>query len=178
MKFVPKSTLACGAFAVLAFCMTASAQAQSGIQCQISENGNSATGTVVITRGAQRMATGSCGSPVSVRPGVYQVRVHLDGVLDRPIVQKRVHVLGGQISIVPANFVTGILEVRILSQGKRGVGSLVVRQGAKRLGTLGSGVAAHISAGTYTIDVEYRGRRKAYRVTIAPGQHQKIHAKF
>jgi len=59
-----------------------------------------------------------------------------------------------------ADFPTATLEVRIASSGRRAAGMAVIKRNGQQLGTLGSGVAAHLSTGTYRILVRYRTQEK------------------
>jgi hypothetical protein len=55
----------------------------------------------------------------------------------------------------------------------------VIKRNGQQLGTLGSGVAAHVSTGTYRILVRYRSQEKDLgEVTITAGQRASLSAEF
>lgn len=159
---------------------TSPAQAQGGrIACRILENGGVASGTIVVTRGQQQVATGSCGSPVAVPAGQYTVVLRLDGALDRPEQTRNVTVAAGATASVEADFPTAILEVVIEADGRRAAGLAEIQRGGARVGTLGSGVAAHVSAGTYDVIVRYRTQERRFdAVQLARGQRRALRATF
>jgi hypothetical protein len=180
-------TRACRRFAV-AFCVfgwgalgdDADAQAGRGrVICEITENGDSASGTVSIQRDNQEVANATCGKELSVEAGSYTALVRLDGALDGPSQQKSVSVTSNGKVAVKVDFPTGTLEVRIASQGKRAAGMAIIKKNGAQIGTLGSGVAAHLSAGTYQVFARYRAFEKSLGdVTIGPGQRLTLDAAF
>ena len=66
---------------------------------------------------------------------------------------------GGVVKL-KADFTTATLSVRIASSGRRAAGMAIIKRGGQQLGTLGSGVSAHLSTGTYHIYVRYRGQEQ------------------
>jgi hypothetical protein len=55
----------------------------------------------------------------------------------------------------------------------------VIRKDGKQIGTLGSGVAAHLSAGHYQIVARYRSQQKEFAdVAITAGQRTTLDAAF
>jgi hypothetical protein len=149
------------------------------VSCAISENGQPASGVVSIQRDGAEVSTGSCGKEFNVPPGTYTASLRLDGALDGPEQKQTVVVEAGALSKLKADFATGTLEVRIVSLGKRAAGIAIIKRGGQQLGTLGSGVAAHVTAGTYRVIVRYRTQEKDLGdVTIASGQRVTLDAAF
>jgi hypothetical protein len=55
---------------------------------------------------------------------------------------------------------------------------MIFRNG-ERVGTLGSGVSGHLSAGTYDIVARYRGAEQRFdAVTLAPAERRSLAATF
>ena len=158
------------------------ARAQQGhgrILCQITENGGSASGTVTVRSGGRTVESGSCGDTLGVPAGSYDVVVQLDGALDRPEQRRRVTVTAGATERVTADFSTAILEVRVTADGRRAAGMAIITRNGQRVGTLGSGVSGHLSAGTYDIVVRYRTEERRFDgVTLARGQRRALSAAF
>lgn len=155
-------------------------RSQSQISCAIRENGSAATGTLrVTTSGGAAIHSGSCGGPVAVPPGSYKVVVGLDGALDGPEQTFNVNVRAGSTEAVDADFATGILQVRIESDGQQAAGMAIIRRAGKQLGTLGSGVTAHLSVGTYEVIARYRIKSQEFgSVSITRGQTTTLDARF
>ena len=164
---------------VTLFCGAGSAQAQSGqIACSITENGSPARGTIVVEQNGREVGAGSCAGALSVPLGKCKVTVRLDGTLDNPSKSVSVTVAAGKTSPVSVDFKTGMLEVRIEAKGQRGTGMVTVNRASKRIGTLGSGVAARLSAGTYEVVVRLGGEERRYSVDLRPGQRRLVRAQF
>ena len=163
-----------------ALCFSAAeAQAQSGeILCSLTENGAPARGTAAAEQNGKAVAAGSCGAPLSVPAGKYRVTVRLDGALDNPSRSVDLEVKAGKSAPLNIDFKTGVLEVRIESKGQRGTGIVTVNRGSERIGTLGSGVAAHLSAGQYEVVVRLGGQERRYEVDLRPGQRRLVRAQF
>ncbi len=104
--------------------------------------------------------------------------MRLDGTLDNPSKSFGIEVSAGKTSPVSAGFETGVLEVRIETKGQRGTGIVTVNRGRKRIGTLGSGVAARLSAGSYEVVVRLGGEERRYTVDLRPGQRRLVRAQF
>jgi hypothetical protein len=150
-----------------------------GVTCEIRENGQPGSGTIVVLQGATEVARGSCGKPLAVPAGDYIAVLSLDGALDGPEQRQALSVQANKAAKVAADFATGLLEVRIRSQGRDTAGMAVIRKGGKQIGTLGSGVAAHLSADTYQVVARYRTQQKAYdEVKIRPGERTVLDASF
>lgn len=159
--------------------VAASASAQTGqILCSVTENGSPARGNVVVEQKGRQMAAGSCNGTLSVPAGKYEVTVRIDGVLDNPAKTRRVEVATDKTVPVSVDFKTGVLEVRIESQDHRGTGIVTVSQLGKRIGTLGSGVATHLSAGRYEVLVRLDGKERRYSVDLKPGQRRLVRAQL
>ncbi len=154
-------------------------QGPGQISCRITENGGGASGTVIVRQNGRQIATGSCGSSLPVPAGTYEVTLRLDGALDRPEQTRRVTVASGATEQVTADFSTAILEVRVTAGGRRAAGMAIITRNGQRIGTLGSGVAGHVSAGTYDVVVRYRtSERRFDAVTLARGQRRALSASF
>lgn len=167
------------AAAAVLLCGVGSADAQTGtIACSVTENGSPANGTMIVERDGRRIGSGSCGAAVSAPAGKCNVTVRLDGALDNPSKTLGVKVTAGSPSPVSVDFQTGMLEVRIETKGQRGTAMVTVNRGAKRIGTLGSGVAARLSTGTYEVVVRLGGEERRYSVDLRPGQRRLVRAQF
>lgn len=157
-------------------------QAQRGsgrVLCEITENGGSASGTVTLRSGGRTVGSGPCGEALSVPAGSYEAVVQLDGALDRPEQRRRVTVAAGATERVTADFSTAILEVRITAGGRRAAGMAIITRNGQRIGTLGSGVSGHLSAGTYDVVIRYRTEERRFDgVTLARGQRRALSAAF
>lgn len=179
-----RALLGTGAFwaaLVAALCLAGpeAAAAEPGqIRCSITENGTPSRGTIVVAQNGREVAGGSCGAAVSVPAGKFKVTVRLDGVLDNPSKTLDVEVQAAKSTPVAVDFQTGVLEVRIEAKGERGIAMVVVNRGSKRIGTLGSGVAARLSAGSYEVVVRLGGQERRYPVDLRPGQRRILRAQF
>lgn len=167
------------ALAVALFSWAGAAKAQTGdILCSITENGAPARGTIAVEKDGKEVAAGSCGAPLSVPVGKCKVTVRLDGTLDNPSSTVNVDVSAGKTAPVTVDFKTGVLEVRIDAKGQRGTGIVTLNRDSKRVGTLGSGVAARLSAGSYEVVVRLGGQERRYLVELRPGQRRLVRAQF
>lgn len=167
------------AMALALFCGAGSVEAQTGeIRCSVTENGGPARGTIVVEQNGREVGGGSCGSPLSVPVGKCKVTVRLDGTLDNPAKRVDVEVSASKPASVSVDFQTGVLEVRIETKEQGGTGLVTVNRGSKRIGTLGSGVTAHLTVGTYEVIVRLGGEERRYAVDLRPGQHRMVRAQF
>lgn len=160
---------------------TALAAASDGkVTCEILENGKSASGTIQVLHDGRELASGGCGKPLAVPEGDHEAVLGLDGALDAPQQRQPLHVAGGdKPAKLVADFATGELEVHITSQGRDSAGMAVIRKNDKQIGTLGSGVAAHLSTGTYAIVARYRSQEQRFdTVQITKGQRTVLNATF
>ncbi|MGB5682957.1 MAG: hypothetical protein WBM47_13990, partial [Polyangiales bacterium] len=107
-----------------------------------------------------------------------KVIVHLDGALDNPAQTVEVVAVAGKTTPVTVDFETAMLEVRIEAREQRGTGLVAVEKNGKRIGTLGSGVAARLSAGAYVVVVRLGGEEQRHAVDLRPGQRRIIRAQF
>ena len=154
-------------------------QGGGSVTCEILENGQAASGTIALLSGETEVARGSCGRPLSAPAGEYTAVLGLDGALDGPEQRKSVSVQAGKSAKLTADFPTGLLEVRIRSQGRDTAGMAVIRRDGRQIGTLGSGVAAHLSAGTYQVVARYRTQQKPFdTVQIKAGERTVLDASF
>jgi hypothetical protein len=155
------------------------AQGQSAaIRCVVTENGAPARGTLEVDQNGREVGGGTCGAVISVPAGKCKVTVRLDGTLDNPSKTTEVEAKAGETKLVSVDFQTGVLEVRIETKGQRGTGIVVVNRGSKRIGTLGSGVAAPLSAGRYEVVVRLGGEERRFTVDLRPGQRRLLRARF
>lgn len=155
------------------------AQARGRIACRILENGGAASGTITIRKDGAEVSTGTCGAPTPVPAGSYEVVLGLDGAIDRPLRTVQVTVAPGATGTASADFQTAILEVRIEANGRRAAGMATIFRNGERVGTLGSGVAGHLSAGTYDIVAKYRSSEQRFdAVTLAPAERRALSASF
>jgi hypothetical protein len=161
------------------FCGAGVAEAQTGqIRCSVTENGGQGRGTIVVEQNGREVGGGSCGAALSVPVGKCNVTVRLDGTLDNPSKSLTVQVAAGKSTPVSVDFQTGVLEVRIETKGQRGTGIVTVNRGSQRIGTVGSGVAARLSAGSYEVVVRLAGKERRYAVDLRPGQRRLVRAQF
>lgn len=155
------------------------AEPNGKVLCEITENGLAASGVVSVQAAGKEVATGSCGRELSLAPGDYTAALRLDGALDGPEQRQPLSVKPGELLRPHADFATGTIEVRIASHGRRAAGMAIIKRKGQQLGTLGSGVAAHLSSGQYHIFVRYRAQEKDLGdVTLAPGQQVVLDAAF
>jgi hypothetical protein len=150
------------AVCVLLGSSTATVRAEPGghVTCDISENGQPATGVLSILKDGKEIATSACGRELAVPVGDYTAALRLDGAFDGPEQRQPVSVKSGGMANLKADFTTATLSVRIASSGRRAAGMAIIKRGGQQLGTLGSGVSAHLSTGTYHIYVRYRGQEQ------------------
>jgi hypothetical protein len=158
---------------------TVRAAADGKVACEVKENGKAASGTLSLMQGDKEVASGPCGKPVAIAAGDYDAVLSLDGALDGPQQKKPVKVEAGKTASVAADFATGMLEVRIRSQGRDTAGMAIIRKDGKQVGTLGSGVAAHLSTGSYQVVAKYRTQQKVFEsVAIEQGKINVLEASF
>lgn len=179
--FCTRSRVSCQALALTAalFADPGAVAAQTGqIFCSATENGTPSRGTVEVEQAGRKVAAGSCDGKLDVPAGKSKVTVRLDGTLDNPAKSVEVEVLAGKATPVTVDFETAVLEVRIEAKGQQGTGLVSVSRGSQRIGTLGSGVAARLSAGSYEVLVRLGGQEKRYAVELRPGQRRMVRAQF
>jgi hypothetical protein len=147
--------------------------------CEITENGKPGSGTIVILDGSTELVRGSCGKPMVAPVGEHSALLTLDGALDAPEQRQSVTVQAGKTAKIKADFATGLLEVHITNQGHETAGMALIRKDGRQIGTLGSGVTAHLSAGSYEIVARYRSQERRYdKVAVVAGQHAVVDAAF
>ena len=177
---MPRAAL-CALVLVLGVSVGASAAlAQAGaVRCIVTANGAPATGTITLVREGERVEGGSCDQQFRVPAGEYAAVVRLDGALDHPSREKSIRVVMGETAVVKVNFKTAVLQVDIKTKSRGGAAMVMVLKGGKKIGTLGSGVAAHITAATYDVVVRYGGQEQRFeKVKLRPGQHRILRAQF
>ena len=159
----------------------AAAQSAGQITCRVSNNGRSADGGIrLIASNGREAGAGPCGDkPIAVPPGSYTAVLNLDGVLDSPEQRLKVQVSGGRNRPVVADFQTGTLRIAIEQNGRLAAGMATIERDGQRVGTLGGGVKAHLSTGTYSVIVRYRDQERRFeRVVITTGSHRDLKASF
>lgn len=162
---------------------TATSAAQTGgagkVECEVLENGEPASGAISLRKDDNEIAQGSCNQPLSAPAGTYEAVISLDGALDGPEQKQTVTIKAGAVAKLKADFATGILQIFIESAGKQAAGMAVIRREGNQIGTLGSGVVAHLSAGTYEVIARYRTEKKSFdSVVVEPGKRLVLNASF
>lgn len=148
------------------------------VVCEVTENGAPAPASIALYSNGRSVATGSCASALELPAGTYDAVVTLESALDRPSRTVRVTVPEGGLAAARASFETAILEVRFTAGGLPAHGLAIVERDGVTVGTLGSGVSARLSAGTYTIVARYRTAERRFVVTLAPEQRRALRADF
>lgn len=152
---------------------------QSKLSCEITENGGAASGAIVVLDGTMQIASGSCGKPLAVPAGEHVAVLTLDGALDAPEQRQPFKLEADKTAKLSADFATGRLEVRITSRGHDTAGMAVIRKDGRQIGTLGSGVEAHLSVGSYEVIARYRSQEKRFaQVSIEKNKASVLDASF
>src|SRR5690606_15044767 len=141
-------------------------------------NGAPASASIALHAGGRAVASGSCASALELPPGTYDAVVTLETALDRPSRTVRVIVPEGGVATARASFETAILEVRFTADRVATHGLAIIERDGVAVGTLGSGVSARLSAGTYTIVARHRTAERRFVVALAPGQRRALRADF
>jgi hypothetical protein len=149
------------------------------VTCEITENGQTASGTIVVLADGAEVVEGTCGRPLAIPAGAHEAVLRLDGALDGPERRMSLEATAGRTVPLSADFATGLLEVRIQSQGRDTAGIAVIRKAGRQVGTLGSGVTAHLSVGSYEVIARYRSHEQRFEaVEIRKGERQALAASF
>ena len=152
---------------------------EGSVVCVITENRGPASGMMVLQQAGKAPTKVACGSAVIVSAGLYTATLSLDGALDKPEQRKSVEVKAANTEKVIADFSTGVLQVQAEAQGKRAAAMATITKDGRKIASLGTGVAAHLSTGTYDVVIRYRGKEKRFDgVNIVPGQRQVLSADF
>jgi hypothetical protein len=163
----------------LALPASAAAQAPGKVDCAVTENGKPASGWYRLLEAGKEIAKGSCGKPLDVPAGDYELVVGLDGAADAPEQRQPTRVEGGQTATTRARFETGELLVEVTRAGRRGVATVRLIKGTGTLATLSAGVASRVSTGTYAVEVESRGEKRRFdTVSVSSGQRRVIAVDF
>ena len=176
-----RSTLTFGCLWLLLLGASGTVRAESGghVVCEITENGEAATGVISVQRDGKEIASASCGRELALPVGEYVAALRLDGAFDGPEQRQNIQIKPGAPLKLKVDFSTGVLEVRIASSGRRAAGMAVIKRRGQQLGTLGSGVQAHLSVGTYRVLVRYRTQEKDLGdINLNAGQHLTLDASF
>lgn len=153
--------------------------------CSVTENGSPAGATVLVRQGSQVVTEGACIGPArTLAAGTYDVTIRLAHLIDAPEQFRRVVVTDGGNAEVSAAFETARLTVELLHDGQRIPGRATLYRNGYQVGTMGSGVYTHLSAGHYTVRVDVApgfaaasGSRE-YDVVLGAGQARRILASF
>jgi hypothetical protein len=149
------------------------------VTCEITENGQPASGTITVLADGAEVVEGTCGRPLPIPAGAHEAVLRLDGALDGPERRIPLEALAGRTVPLSADFATGLLEVRIQSQGRDTAGIAVIRKDRRQVGTLGSGVTAHLSVGSYEVIARYRTHERRFEsVEIRKGERSALAASF
>jgi hypothetical protein len=176
-----RSRCAGGLFLAPLWLLAVPAVANSGakVTCEITENGQPASGTISISADGAEVVEGTCGRPLAIPAGTHEAVLRLDGALDGPERRLPLEAIAGRSIPVSADFATGLLEVRIQSQGRDTAGIAVIRKAGRQVGTLGSGVTAHLSVGSYEVIARYRSHEQRFdAVEIRKGERKALAASF
>lgn len=148
------------------------------LRCDVLENGIYAPASIEVRQAGRVVASGSCATPVVLPAGTYAATITLESALDRPARTVNVVVPDGGAAVARASFETAMLEVRFTNDGAPVPGLAILRRGGVQVGTIGSGVAARVSAGTYEIVARYRTVERTYSVALSAGQRRAVRADF
>lgn len=153
--------------------------ARSGsMTCRVEENGVVARASFQLLASGRTVATGDCGQPIDVPAGTYQAVLTLETTVDRPQRSVQLTVPSGGSARATASFSTSTLEVRFTKDRRAVHGLAEIRRDGRTIATLGSGVSARLSSGSYEIVTRYRTEVRRYTVTLAPGQRRALRADF
>lgn len=171
------------ALLALPLCWAATAPTQAAeagvVRCAITENGAPATGTITLTQGDKRIASGACRTGLKAAPGKYTAVTRLDRALDHPTRSEPIVVAADRPVEIKANFKTATLQLQIQTKGRGGAAIVTVLRDGKKIGTLGVGVTAPISEGDYQVIVQYGGQEQRFdKVQLRAGQHRILRARF
>lgn len=155
------------------------AAAATGLVCQVSENGQPASGVATLLRDGQQVASGACDGVVKAEPGDYQLVVRLDGALDRPERQQTLQLTTSQPTPVRIDFPTALLSVQVEADGKRAAAMLTVLRNGQSIGTVGAGVPVRLSAGSYQLLVRHRDKSQHVEVEgLRGGEKRTVQVTF
>lgn len=158
---------------------------QGTFTCSVTENGSAAGAIVLVRQGSRIVTEGPCIAPTrTLAAGTYDVTIRLSGLVDAPEQFRRVVVTNGGAAEVSAAFETARLTVELLHDGQRIPGRATLLRDGYPVGTIGSGVYTHLSAGHYTVRVEVApgfaaaSGTRDYDVVLGAGQARRILASF
>ena len=148
------------------------------VQCHVTAAGVLAPATVEVRDHGRVIASGTCGERLSVAAGSYDATITLERAIDRPQQNVRLIVPEGGVATASAAFDTSIIEVRFLKSGASTFGQAILERDGRTLGSIGSGVVAHVSSGRLTIRARYLTEWKTYTVDLSNGQRRAVIASF
>jgi len=169
---------------VLALLAPASSQAQAkeaGARLKIAvfENGDTALASFLVRQAGSIIKQGSSDAPVALNPGNYDVEVQLHGAVDQPKRLFSVKLSRGATETISAQFETTSLEVVIHVGNQRRSGMAKIQRNGTQVASIGSGLKAKISVGTYDIDVVYRNQVQQFSaVSLIAHEHRVVSASF
>jgi hypothetical protein len=159
--------------------LPAAAEPPGKVDCAVTENGKATSGWFRLLEADKEIGKGSCGKPLDVPAGSYELVVGLDGAADAPEKRQRASVKSGQTATARASFETGELLVEVTRGGRRGVATVRLLKGSGTLATLSAGVASRVSTGTYAVEVESRGEKRRFdTVSVSSGERRVISVDF
>ncbi len=148
------------------------------VRCTVTAAGTLAPATVEVRHQGRVIASGTCGERISVPAGRYDATITLERAIDRPQQTVPLFVPEDGVGTARAAFDTSILEVRFFQNGRRTFGQAILEQNGRVIGSIGSGVVAHVSSGRVTIRARHLTEWRTYTVDLAPGQRRAIIARF
>lgn len=157
----------------------AGADVAASFLCESQDNGHPAPASFRLLSGQQEIASGRCGVPQAIPPGLYQALTVLEGALDRPTRRERVQLEAGQTRKLSVQYETGELVVEVRRMGQRSVGTVHVFFAGKPLASVAAGSAIRLSTGSYGVAVESQGeKRPPEAVTIVRDERRVLVSDF
>ena len=138
--------------------------------------------TVELIQNGRTIASAACGLgalPLSAIPGAYVARISLADTFDGTHRDVPVQVVAGQVRGLTVEVPTALLEVRAEVAGRLVFGRAIVRRSGNVVGSLGSGVVATLTPGSYDIEVVQGSQRRLLQgIRLAPGQRRALRVAF
>ncbi|MGE0786882.1 MAG: hypothetical protein AB7S26_14515 [Sandaracinaceae bacterium] len=157
---------------------TSTTLANGSLACDVTENTLTADATYEVRSAGRVVASGSCATPATLAVGTYDVTLTLMTALDRPQRTVQVTVPANATATASARFDTGLIEVRIMKDRAPAGGVTMIYRDGVLVGTIGTGLVAHLSPGRYDLTARYHLETKAYQVDLTTGMRRGITANF
>jgi len=152
------------------------------LRCSATRNGVESRATVELIQNGRTIASAACGLgalPLSAIPGAYVARISLADTFDGTHRDVPVQVVAGQVRGLTVEVPTALLEVRAEVAGRLVFGRAIVRRSGNVVGSLGSGVVATLTPGSYDIEVVQGSQRRLLQgIRLAPGQRRALRVAF